>query len=73
LTIKKHALPRGKDAKFKLGANHKGQAERMSRPRLGFAKSTPGYLRIPKEHYYAGHQYVLFSLLIHCQRIILLI
>lgn len=52
----KHLLPRGKDAKFKLGANHKGQAERMSRPRIGFGKTTPGYLRIPKEHYYEGHQ-----------------
>lgn len=50
-----HARPRGKDAQFKLGANHKGQAERMSRPRIGFAKTTPGYLRIPKEHYYEGH------------------
>lgn len=50
-----HLLPRGKDAKFKLGANHKGQAERMSRPRIGFGKTTPGYLRIPKEHYYEGH------------------
>ncbi len=53
-------LPRGKDAKFKLGADHKGQAERMSRPRLGFAKSTPGYLRVPKEYYYEGHQYFSF-------------
>jgi len=49
-------LPRGKEAKFKLGADHKGQAQRMSRPRLGFSKSTPGYLRIPKEYYYEGHQ-----------------
>jgi hypothetical protein len=52
----KHALPRGKDAEYKLGANHKGAAERMSRPRLGFGKSTPGYLKIPKEYYYQGHQ-----------------
>lgn len=69
----KHALPRGKDAKFKLGANHKGQAERMSRPRLGFAKATPTYLRIPKEHYYEGHhllkQYKPISLL-QIQRLI---
>lgn len=50
-----HKLPRGKDAKYKLGADHKGQAERMSRPRIGFAKSTPGYLRVPKEYYYEGH------------------
>lgn len=68
-----HALPRGKDAKFKLGANHMGQAERMSRPRIGFAKSTPGYLRIPKEYYYAGHhlqrQYKPISLL-QIQRLI---
>ena len=51
----KHALPRGKDAKFKLGSDH-AAANKMSRPRLGFAKTTPGYLRIPKEHYYEGHQ-----------------
>lgn len=57
-TIKffKHELPRGKEAKFKIGADHKGQAQRMSRPRLGFSKSTPAYLRIPKEYYYEGHQ-----------------
>lgn len=56
IIIWKHALPRGKDAKFKLGADHKGAAQRMSRPRLGFGKSTPGYLRVPKEYYYEGHQ-----------------
>jgi len=70
---KQHLLPRGKEAKFKLGADHKGQAERMSRPRLGFAKSTSGYLRIPKEYYYEGHhvqkQYKPISLL-QIQRLI---
>ena len=55
----KHELPRGKEAKFKIGADHKGQAQRMSRPRLGFSKSTPGYLRVPKEYYYEGHQYTI--------------
>ena len=38
----------------------------MSRPRLGFGKSTPGYLRVPKEYYYEGHhlmrQYLPVSL-----------
>ncbi|CAF0739587.1 unnamed protein product [Brachionus calyciflorus] len=70
---KQHALPRGKDAKFKLGADHKGAAQRMSRPRLGFGKSTPGYLRVPKEYYYEGHhllrQYIPISLL-QIQRLI---
>ncbi len=59
-------MPRGKDAKFKLGADHKGAAQRMSRPRLGFGKSTPSYLRVPKENYYEGHhvmrQYLPVSL-----------
>lgn len=68
-----HGLPRGKDAKYKLGANHKGQAERMSRPRIGFGKTTPGYLRIPKEYYYEGHhlqkQYKPISLM-QIQRLI---
>lgn len=66
LRQKMHALPRGKDAKFKLGADHKGAAQRMARPRLGFGVSTPGYLRIPKEYYYDGHhtarQYLPVSL-----------
>jgi large subunit ribosomal protein L15 len=56
LRKKKHELPRGKEAEFKLGADHKGAAQRMSRPRLGFEYSTPGYLRVPKENYYKGHQ-----------------
>lgn len=70
---KTHELPRGKEAKFKVGADHKGQAQRMSRPRLGFSKSTPGYLRVPKEYYYEGHhllrQYKPISLL-QIQRLI---
>jgi hypothetical protein len=52
----KHELPRGKEAKYKLGADHKGAAQRMSRPPLGFGKSTPKYLRVPKEYYYEKHQ-----------------
>jgi hypothetical protein len=54
--FKQHLLPRGKDAKYKLGANHKGMIERMSRPRIGFGRSTPSYLRVPREYYYQDHQ-----------------
>lgn len=53
---KKHELPRGKEAKYKLGADHKGAAQRMSRPALGFNYATPQYLRVPKEYYYEKHQ-----------------
>ena len=51
----KHELPRGKDAVFKLGSD-KNAANKMSRPRLGYSKTTPDYLRVPKEYYYQGHQ-----------------
>lgn len=63
---KKKELPRGKDANYKLGADHKGAAQRMSRPRLGFTYGGQNYLKIPKEYYYSGYhlkrQYVPLSL-----------